>query len=234
MRVASIETTYVAQTKRTLWRVVVGGEVQHTGHVVADPFGLHAYAEANAWVVANGFEPGDWRHATDRTGAHDSSPPATRRELAMPAIPAVPRASSPEAWIETTYHHDSQQTTWRVIVDREVVAKGVVTGDVTGAHAQEAAERYLAALSLVPTRWSHTSDRTQAPDEPVLGIVRCASGAGALWVALTDDQRAALDARVLICPVCGECCAPPFEKSDAVNDIVFAWNGSRWIGVDRA
>lgn len=231
MRVGSIETTYVALTKRTVWRVVVAGEVQHTGHVVGDPAGVLAFAEASAWIVANGLEPGEWRHATDRAGRTDSTPPSLQRGDST--APPIPRASSPETAIETTHHHARQQTSWRVIVDREVIAKGIVACDPTGALAQDVAERHLAQLSLGVTRWSHASDRTPSGDELLLGVVRCASGEE-LWVAVTDAQREGLGAGTMLCPVCGECCSPRFEVSDTAGHFVFAWNGTRWSGVERS
>ena len=62
---AWIETHYKPTENRTEWRVVVDGNVLHTGDVDEDATGLRAHEQAQQWAARNGVTIESWKHAAE-------------------------------------------------------------------------------------------------------------------------------------------------------------------------
>jgi hypothetical protein len=62
---AWIETHYKPTENRTEWRVVVDGDVIHTGDVDEDVTGMRAHEQAQQWATCNGVTLESWKHAVE-------------------------------------------------------------------------------------------------------------------------------------------------------------------------
>lgn len=153
------------------------------------------------------------------------------------------------AWIETTHSAAENITSWRVVVDGEVVVHGDVAEDASGARAYAIALASSESHGVVVAGWKHAIDRgigdpdapphprtTTAKSVPLLlyGWAICKAQRGREPVGLSPAQVRELESGVLPCPSCGDGCGATLDPSSDVLAVAMGWNGTRWHALARS
>ena len=81
---AWIETLHSAEDQRTVWRVIVDGEIVGDGEIEGDVTGAQAFDMAQTWARENHFALAGWKHAMDRNADLQVSRPRTKSEDRSP------------------------------------------------------------------------------------------------------------------------------------------------------